>query len=132
MMTGWIGWPLERVVLLLLGLMFLMIFVQVTMFHYRQNFRHWSMWIPVLATPVDGLALVTLAFYNADWLRVVLAVLMGASLVAGVFGSIMHVRGVGERVGGYEVRNFLVGPPAALPGLITISSLLGLFLLYWS
>ncbi|ASS74285.1 hypothetical protein CIG75_04315 [Tumebacillus algifaecis] len=132
MVTGWYGWPIERVVILLLGLMFFMIFVQVTMYHYRQNFRHWSMWIPVLATPIDGLALVTLTFANLSWLRAALSVLLAASLLAGAFGSFMHLRGVGERVGGYEMRNFLVGPPATLPGLITLSSVIGLILLYWA
>jgi hypothetical protein len=131
MMTGWYGWPLERAVILLLGVMYFMIFVQVTLFHYRQNFRHWAMWIPVVATPLDGLALVTLAFYNAEWLRTALAVMLSLSLVAGAFGSYLHVQGVGERVGGYEMRNFLVGPPVMLPGMITGSSLLGLIVLYW-
>jgi ABC-type spermidine/putrescine transport system permease subunit II len=132
MMTYWHGWPLARIVLLLLGLMFLMIFVQVTLFHYRQNFRHWSMWIPVIATPIDGLLLVTLAFYHTDGLRTMLTVLLGASLIAGLFGSYLHWRGVGERVGGYEMRNFLVGPPVMMPGMITGASLLGLIVLFWS
>ena len=131
MATTWLGWPLERIVILLLSFMYLMIFVQVTLFHYRQNFRHWSMWIPVIATPVDGLLLITLAFYNTDMIRTVLILLLFLSVVAGAFGSYMHARGIGERVGGYEMRNFLVGPPLMLPGLITGSSILGLIVLLW-
>jgi hypothetical protein len=131
MATNWLGWPLERIVILLLGFMYLMIFVQVTLFHYRQNFRHWSMWIPVIATPVDGLLLITLAFYNTDLIRTMLVPLLFLSVVAGAFGSYMHARGIGERVGGYEMRNFLVGPPLMLPGMITGSSILGLIVLLW-
>ena len=131
MMTYWNGWPLERVVILLLGFLYLMIFVQVTLFHYRQNFRHWSMWIPVIATPVDGLLLITLAFYDLELLRTLLLVLLSLSVVAGAFGSFLHARGVGERVGGYEMRNFLVGPPIMLPGMITGASILGLVALLW-
>ncbi|MGB8956705.1 MAG: hypothetical protein WCC10_15115 [Tumebacillaceae bacterium] len=131
MATNWLGWPLERIVILLLGFMYLMIFVQVTLFHYRQNFRHWSMWIPVIATPVDGLLLITLAFYNTDLIRTILVLLLFLSVVAGAFGSYMHARGIGERVGGYEMRNFLVGPPLMLPGMITGSSILGLIVLLW-
>lgn len=131
MATNWLGWPLERIVILLLGFMYLMIFVQVTLFHYRQNFRHWSMWIPVIATPVDGLLLITLAFYNTDMIRTALVLLLFLSVVAGAFGSYMHARGIGERVGGYEMRNFLVGPPLMLPGMITGSSILGLIVLLW-
>ncbi|HEU4964115.1 MAG TPA: hypothetical protein VFV52_09740 [Bacilli bacterium] len=130
--TGWYGWPLERVVLLLIGLMFFMIFVQVTLFHYRQNFRHWSMWIPVIATPVDGFLLVWFAFYAVPWLLLTIQTLMWVSLFAGGFGSFMHARGIGQRVGGYEMRNFLVGPPLMLPGMITGSSILTLVVLYWS
>ena len=131
MATNWHGWPLERIVILLLGFAYLMIFVQVTLFHYRQNFRHWSMWVPVIATPVDGLLLITLAFSHMMWLRDTLIVLLAVSLVAGGFGSFMHARGIGQRVGGYEMRNFLVGPPVMLPGLITGASLLGLIVLFW-
>lgn len=130
--TGWFGWPLERVVLLMLGLLFFMIFVQVTLFHYRQNFRHWSMWIPVIATPVNGFLLTWFVFNQTAWLLLTLQAVMWVSLFAGGFGSFMHARGVGQRVGGYKMRNFLVGPPIMLPGMITGSSLLTLFVLYWS
>jgi len=51
--------------------------------------------------------------------------------VAGVFGTFMHIRGVGERVGGYELRNFMIGPPLTLPALVSTVSLLGLIAMYW-
>ncbi len=51
----WNGWPLSRVILLFTSLALLVIFVQVTLFHYRQNFRHWAMWGPVIGAPVIGL-----------------------------------------------------------------------------
>jgi ABC-type sulfate transport system permease component len=131
MVFPWHGWPLDRVLILFLGLLYLMLFVQVTLYHYRQNFRHWAMWIPVIVTPLDGILLIWLAFFNADWLRTTLVLLLAASLLAGMFGSYLHWRGIGERVGGYTMRNFLVGPPALLPAMITGSSLLGLIALYW-
>lgn len=131
MINVWYGWPLERVLVVLLGLMYFVIFVQVTLFHYRQNFRHWSMWIPVIATPLDALAMMTYVFYPAVWLGLAVTLLLAASLLAGLMGSYLHWRGVGERVGGYEMRNFLVGPPVALPGMITATSLISLIVLYW-
>jgi len=131
MAMGWNGWPLERVFLFAMGLLFLIIFVQVTLFHYRQNFRHWSMWIPVIATPLFGLCLIFITYYNVLWLRQTLTVLMSVGILAGAFGSYMHIHGVGERVGGYEMRNFLVGPPLTLPALISAASLLSLIALYW-
>lgn len=128
---NWIGWPLDRILVLFVGAAFLLIFVQVTLFHYRQNFRHWSMWIPVLATPVFGVLSLYLAFYNVAWLRFLLLVLFTVGVAAGAFGSYMHVRGVGERVGGYELRNFMTGPPLTLPALISAMSILGLIALVW-
>jgi hypothetical protein len=127
----WIGWPLNRIIILAMGLMFLTIFVQVTLFHYRQNFRHWSMWIPVLATPLFGLLLVLYTFYNADWLLIVLTILLIVGILAGLFGSFMHIRGIGNRVDGYKLRNFLIGPPLTLPSMVTAVSIIGLFALYW-
>jgi len=131
MNLGWHGWSLDRVMLLALGLLFLVIFVQVTLFHYRQNFRHWSMWIPVIATPLFGLSLLLFSFYKAGWLLGLLTVLLSVGIAAGAYGSYMHVHGVGARVGGFEMRNFMVGPPLTLPALISAISLLALFALYW-
>lgn len=84
------------------------------------------MWIPVTATPVFGLCLVFFAFYNATWLLYVLTVLLSIGIAAGAFSSYMHVHCVGERVGGYELRNFMVGPPLTLPAMISAVSLLRL------
>jgi lysylphosphatidylglycerol synthetase-like protein (DUF2156 family) len=128
---NWVDWSLDRILILFVGLAFFMIFIQVTLFHYRQNFRHWSMWIPVLATPVFSILAVALAFYNIGWLRTMLAWLLAVGIVAGMFGTYMHIKGVGDRVGGYELRNFLIGPPLTLPAMVTAMSTLGLFALYW-
>lgn len=128
---GWNGWPLDRVILLAAGVLFLVLFVQVTLFHYRQNFRHWSMWIPVLATPLFGLCLLLFAFYKASWLLYGLAVLLSVGVLAGMYGTYVHIRGVGERVGGYELRNFMIGPPLTLPALISALSLIGLIAVFW-
>lgn len=128
---GWNDWSLARVFILAMGLLFLVIFVQVTLFHYRQNFRHWSMWIPVLGTPIFGLCLVLFTFYNASWLLSLLTVLLAIGIIAGLFGSFMHIRGVGQRVDGYKLRNFMIGPPLTLPALVSAVSLLGLIALHW-
>lgn len=127
----WIGWSLNRIIILAMGILYLVIFVQVTLFHYRQNFRHWSMWIPVLATPLFGLLLIIYTFYSAGWLLFLITILLVIGIVAGMFGSFMHIRGVGNRVDGYKLRNFMIGPPLTLPSLITAVSLIGILALYW-
>lgn len=129
--VDWNGWPLERVMILAMGVLSLVIFVQVTLFHYRQNFRHWSMWIPVLATPIFGICLVLYTFFNANWLLGLLTILLPIGVLAGLFGSVMHIKGVGERVEGFKLRNFMIGPPLTLPAMVSAVSLLGLIALYW-
>lgn len=128
---GWDGWPLERVVVFFIGLAFLALGLQVIFFHYRQNFRHWAMWIPVLATPVFGLVGLLISFYNTPVLRSLWLVLLAVGALAGILGFWLHLRGVGERVDGYKLNNFLIGPPIMLPLLITVMSVLGLAALYW-
>ncbi|CAJ1004314.1 MULTISPECIES: hypothetical protein [Bacillales] len=128
----WQGWPLERVLLLFVGLAFAMLSVQVTLFHARQNFRRWEMWVPVIEGPLFAVTAIVLAFYNAGWLRVLFALFMWIGLVGSLYGAYLHTAGVGQRVGGYsQSQNFLVGPPIMLPLLMTAISALGLLALYW-
>ncbi|UFJ40935.1 hypothetical protein LOK74_23605 [Brevibacillus humidisoli] len=128
----WQGWPLERVIILFTGLAFAMIFVQVTMFHSRQNFRHWSMWLPVLGTPVVAVTAIVYGFFRAEWIEWTFSVLLWITLAEGLFGAYKHTAGVGERVGGYgETQNFLVGPPIVLPLMVSALSVLGLLALFW-
>lgn len=39
----WASWSLDRVLILFVSLAFLMIGIQVTLYHYRQNFHHAAM-----------------------------------------------------------------------------------------
>lgn len=128
---NWNDWPLERLLILFVGLAYLLIGVQVTLSHYRQNFHHKAMWVPVLEAPVFSLASIVLAFYRESWLITLFIILMLLGTVSGLTGFYFHFHGVGVRVGGYEFRNFLVGPPVILPLLFTAISALGLAAIYW-
>jgi hypothetical protein len=130
--VGWNGWPFERVAILLASLGFLLIFLQVTLFHYRQNFRHWTQWVPVIALPILALNGLLLTAFNADGVRRVFTILCFADVVGGLYGFYLHLRGVGQRVDGYRLQNFLVGPPVVLPLTISALSLLALLAVYWS
>lgn len=128
----WAGWPLERMLLVIVGLAFILLFVQVTLFHSRQNFRHWAMWLPVLATPIDGIVSLFLVFYPVTWMRLLFSILMWTSIGAGVYGAFLHASGIRQRVGGFsESQNFLVGPPIILPLMISAMGAVGLLALYW-
>lgn len=126
----WTGWPIERALYLFVGVVFFAVFVQVTLYHWRQNFRHWAMWIPVIATPALGICALLLAWLDAPWLRMLLGLLSGVGVAGGLVGTYYHVAGVGERVDGYNLNNFMVGPPPALPVLVTALSVLALIGLY--
>lgn len=125
------GWPLGRVLLLIVSAMFLVIFLQVTMFHYRQNFRSLAMWSPVVEAPLIALIAAIAAFVNSPLLLQATGILLVIGVASGLGGFYYHVRGVGERVGGYHLNNFLIGPPVMLPLTISAVSALGLFALYW-
>lgn len=129
---GWNGWPFERVVIFFTCLGFLLIFVQVTLFHYRQNFRHWAQWVPVIALPIIAFNALLLTIWNAEWIRTIFIVLCVADTLGGLFGFYLHYRGVGQRVDGYRLENFLVGPPVILPLMISALSGLALLATYWS
>jgi len=127
----WQGWPLSRVVVLFVGLAYLLIFIQVTMSHYRQNFYRKVMWTPVISAPIYFLAGIVLAFCGWQWLLTTFHVLMWIAFVSGLGGFYYHFRGVGLRVGGFALRNFLVGPPVIMPLVYSAVAALGLLAIYW-
>ncbi|MCH5586050.1 hypothetical protein MK805_14000 [Shimazuella sp. AN120528] len=127
----WNGWPLDRILVLFVGLAFLLMFIQVTMFHYRQNFHQKAMWIPVIASPLFFIAGMIFTYYQASWIKLLFKILMVIGILDGLIGFYYHFRGVGIRVGGWALRNFLIGPPIILPLVFTALSALGLIAAYW-
>jgi len=127
----WDAWPIARILIMFVSLAFIMMGIQVTMYHYRQNFTHKAMWVPVISAPIFFIAGLALTVYNANWLSVLFQILMWLGVVAGIIGFYFHFRGVGIRVGGWALRNFLIGPPVTLPLMFTSLSVLGLIAVYW-
>jgi len=127
----WTDWPLQRVLLLFLGLAFMSVFIQVTLFHLRQNFWHPAQWFPVVATPLLSLCALLLAWQNVPWFRTIFAILTVLGGLIGMVGTYYHVAGVGKRVEGFNLSNFMVGPPPMLPMMVIALSALGLVTLYW-
>ena len=50
-MAVWVGWELGRAVLVLTGVLFVGIWVQVSLMHWAGGFKHLAMWGPVVTTP---------------------------------------------------------------------------------
>lgn len=129
---NWNGWPMERVLILFVTLAYLLIGIQVTMYHYRQNFHHKSMYIPVFLFPVFVVVGLILTIYNNPVIQLCFGVLMAIGMVVGLVGAYLHFRGIGVRVGSYRMlRNYLIGPPVILPLLFLAVGALGLIALYW-
>lgn len=127
----WDSWSLDRFLILFVSIAFVLIGTQVTMFHYRQNFHHKSMWVPVLSAPLFSATGLALTFYNVGWLRALFVLFMVMGVLNGLVGTYLHAKGVRVRVGGWAMRNFLIGPPVVLPFLFTAISALGLIAIYW-
>lgn len=127
----WTHWPLDRFLVLFVSLAFLLIGIQVAMSHYRQNFHHKTMWVPVVEAPIFMIVSGALALTGVDWLMTLFLACMWLGVLTGLAGTYLHLRGVGIRVGGYEFRNFLMGPPVIMPILYAAVSVLGLAAGYW-
>lgn len=127
----WIGWPIERWLFLIIGVIFLAIFVQVTLFHLRQNFRHPAMWYPVIATPVLGVLSLIVTSGRSPAVLTLFSVFLVLGSVIGLVGTYYHFAGVGLRVEGYTLNNFMTGPPPVLPLTVTVVSILGLVVVFF-
>ena len=124
-------WPLERVLILFVSVAFLLMGIQVTLYHYRQNFHQKSMWVPVIASPLFFFSGLALALFRTEALEWIFITLMGFGVLAGAIGFYKHFKGVGVRVGGYELRNFMIGPPVILPLMFAALSALGIISVWW-
>ncbi len=89
------------------------------------------MWSPVISSPIYSLAAIWIAISRPDWLLSVFVFLMWFGVLTGTAGFYYHFHGVGLRVGGYSMRNFLVGPPVLMPMMYIAISVLGLIAYYW-
>lgn len=126
----WNSWTLDRIVILFVGAGYLLIWIQVTMSHYRQNFHKKAMWAPVLSAPIVSLASILTTLFNSSGWLVLDQILYWVGVISGLIGFSYHFRGVGHRVGGYALRNFLIGPPIIMPLLYAAMSALGLIAIY--
>lgn len=115
-----------RVLYLLTGLGYLVVGAQVTLFHYRGNFRSKAMWLPVIGAPLLGLILLYHAAATPTWLISPLRWFLWLELIAGLIGFSFHARGVAQRLGGWKLTNILTGPPIFLPLLLSFLAVLGI------
>lgn len=126
----WTEWSLDRVIVFFVGLAYLLIGIQVSMSHYKQNFHNKVMWTPVITAPILFLTSILLTIVNRQGFYNIVQILFIIGAVMGLVGFGFHFKAVGKRVDGYKPRNFLMGPPVILPLLFAAMAALGLIAMY--
>lgn len=131
-MPDWGGWGLDRAVVVFSAIAYLVVWVQVSLYHWAGGFKHVAMWVPVVATPlVVAGALAGVAERESPWGWVAFGLLAFGAL-DGLAGLYYHLRGIASQIGGFSTRNLLSGPPPMLPVAYTAIGVLGLGGLLWN
>jgi hypothetical protein len=95
--------------------------------HYKNNFRYWAQWTPVVIAPL----LAGTAFASVKNRRIATTALPVISVIAGAdaaVGFFYHGRGVLRRPGGTKnlLYNIMYGPPIFAPLLFGAAGMLGI------
>ncbi len=94
--------------------------------HYKGSFGDAWMWAPVFASP--AVSAVALAAARSE--RVARTALPVASLIyaaGGLLGTVLHLRGVQRKPGGFSepTYNLVMGPPLLAPGSLALVGICG-------
>jgi len=131
-MAAWHGWDLDRAILVFTGVAYLVIWVQLSLYHWAGGFKHLAMWGPVLSTPlVVGGAILGAVARDGVWGWIALA-LLALGVLEGLLGLYFHVQGIRAQIGGFSIRNLLSGPPPLLPVAYAAVGVLGAGALVWN
>jgi hypothetical protein len=128
---AWDGWPFARVYMLLVALAFVVIGLQVLLFHCRAGFRSWTMYGPILLAPVIVLAGIAGAVQRDGSLGWIVLSVFGLGILDGLVGIVEHLRGIARRIGGFTLRNLMSGPPPLLPVAFMALAVTGALALMW-
>jgi hypothetical protein len=129
--SEWVGFELGRAVLVLTAVLFVGIWVQVTLMHWAGGFKHIAMWGPVVATPIFAAFAVAGAITRTGVLGWVIAAVMAVAALEGLVGFGFHLLGIRSQIGGLTLRNVLSGPPPVLPVAYALIGVLGLVGVMW-
>src|SRR5918996_3286974 len=114
-MDGWEGWDFQRFYVLFVGAAFLLLGLQVFLFHWRAAFSRRTMYLPVLAAPLLAAAAIVAAVTREGAIGWIAVSVFAVGVVGGLIGVFEHFRGIGYRIGGFPLRNVVAGPPPLLP-----------------
>jgi hypothetical protein len=130
-MDGWEGWDFQRFYLLFVAAAFVLIGLQVLLFHYRAAFSKRTMYLPVLASPFLAAAGIAAAITREGIIGWIALAVFAIGVVDGAVGVYEHVRGIAGRMGGFSPRNLVGGPPPLLPATFAAVAFSGGLAVVW-
>jgi hypothetical protein len=122
----WLEWSVERTLLVLVAVMYIGIWVQVSLMHWAGGFAFRAMWAPVFATPIVAAGALVASLDRGDPWGWVAVGLLTVAVASGLYGLYRHVRGIASQIGGLSKRNLLSGPPPILPLAYSLIGVVGL------
>jgi hypothetical protein len=125
-LEAWDGWETGRWVVVFAAVLYLGIWAQVSLYHWRAAFRRREMWTPVIATPLIAAAGALGAIDGEGPLAWISAAAFAVGVVEGLAGLTFHLQGTHYLVGGFTLRNLMAGPPPVLPIAYSLAGVLGL------
>ena len=114
-MDAWEGWDFQRFYLLFAGAAFILLGLQVFLFHWRAAFSRPTMYLPVVAAPLLAIAGFTAAITREGVIGWIAVAVFAAGVLGGLVGVVEHLKGIAYRIGGFSARNLVAGPPPLLP-----------------
>jgi hypothetical protein len=130
-MESWQGWPVERLVIAFLAVAYLVVWAQLTLYHWKGAFRHKAMWGPVIFTPITGIAALFYVLSRSDIAQTLFVWVFAITVLEGLIGVVLHLKGVAAMVGGLNLRNIATGPPVLLALTYTALASFGLLVHFW-
>jgi hypothetical protein len=130
-MGAWEGWDFQRFYVLFVGAAFLLLGLQVFLFHWRAAFSRRTMYLPVLAAPLLALAAIVAAITREGAVGWIAVAVFAVGVLGGLVGVYEHLRGIGYRIGGFSVRNLVAGPPPLLPATFAAVAFSGGLAILW-
>jgi hypothetical protein len=130
-MDAWEGWDFQRFYVLFVGAAFLLLGLQVFLFHWRAAFSRKTMYLPVLAAPLLAVAAIVAAITREGAIGWIAVAVFAVGVVGGLIGVVEHLRGIGYRIGGFSVRNLVAGPPPLLPATFAAVAFSGGLAILW-
>jgi hypothetical protein len=130
-MDAWEGWDFQRFYVLFVGAAFLLLGLQVFLFHWRAAFSRRIMYLPVLAAPLLAVAAIVAAITREGAIGWIAVAVFAVGVLGGLVGVYEHLRGIGYRIGGFSVRNLVAGPPPLLPATFAAVAFSGGLAILW-